>query len=142
MLHVETLRLRKYALGWIAVCAVFLCSLPVSAATWTVRSQPARLFNGAPVLFQVRPASKLESLSGTWLGHNLTFTYDSSTKTWFSLGGVSFETAPGSYKLELTGDRSAGPPFIFSRKFAVASAKYPKIQVELKVEKKFTEPSP
>jgi len=90
----------------------------------------------------VRTPAKLSSLAGTWLGHNLTFSYDPSAKTWFSLGGVSYETAPGSYALELTGaQRAGGAPLTFSRKFVVASATYPKIKVELKVEKKFTEPS-
>jgi murein DD-endopeptidase MepM/ murein hydrolase activator NlpD len=56
---------------------------------------------------------------------------------------VSFETAPGSYTLELSGGRTASnSPLTFSRKFAVAAANYPKIKVQLAVEKKFTEPSP
>jgi murein DD-endopeptidase MepM/ murein hydrolase activator NlpD len=91
----------------------------------------------------VKPTAKLESLTGTWLGHNLTFSFDPSSKTWFALAGVSFETAPGSYTLELSGGRTASnSPLTFSRKFAVAAANYPKIKVQLAVEKKFTEPSP
>ncbi len=113
-----------------------------SASNWTVRAQPARLVNGAPVLFQVKAPAKLESLTGTWLGHQLTFSYDASTKTWFALGGVLFETSPGKYPLELTGDRAATAPLTFTRTLAVARAKYPQIKVELTVEKKFTEPSP
>jgi murein DD-endopeptidase MepM/ murein hydrolase activator NlpD len=91
----------------------------------------------------VKPTTKLESLTGTWLGHKLTFSFDPSSKTWFALAGVSFETAPGSYALELSGGRTASnSPLTFSRKFAVAAAIYPKIKVQLAVEKKFTEPSP
>jgi murein DD-endopeptidase MepM/ murein hydrolase activator NlpD len=91
----------------------------------------------------VKPTAKLESLTGTWLGHNLTFSFDPSSKTWSALAGVSFETAPGSYTLELSGGRTASnSPLTFSRKFAVAAANYPKIKVQLAVEKKFTEPSP
>ncbi len=129
----------------VAVCAVILFStvLPAPAADWTVRAQPMRMVNGAPILFQVKPPAKLESLTGTWLGHQLSFSYDASTKTWFTLAGVSFETTPGKYPLELTAVGVAGKTALsFTRTFAVARAKYPQIKVELKVEKKFTEPSP
>lgn len=124
-------------------CVLFFCSLSTSAATWNVRAQPARLVNGAPVLFQVRAPAKIESLTGTWLGHQLTFSYNGASKTWFALAGVSLETTPGMYALELTATRPAAKtPLTFTRKFAVARAKYPKIKVELTVEKKFTEPTP
>jgi murein DD-endopeptidase MepM/ murein hydrolase activator NlpD len=117
--------------------------LPASAATWTVRAQPAKLVNGTPVLFQVKPPVKLDSLTGTWLEHQLSFSYDASTKTWFTLAGVPFEKDPGKYTLELYGERTtAKTPFTFKRTFLVARANYPKIKVELAVEKKFTEPSP
>jgi murein DD-endopeptidase MepM/ murein hydrolase activator NlpD len=117
--------------------------LPASAAPWAVHAQPARLVNGAPVLFQVKPPTKLDSLAGTWLTHELTFSYDSRMKIWFALAGVSFETAPGKYTLTLTGTRtSTNAPLTFTRTFAVGRAQYPKIKVELAVEKKFTEPSP
>jgi murein DD-endopeptidase MepM/ murein hydrolase activator NlpD len=129
----------------LTVCTLILFSaaLPASAATWTVQSQPTRLVNGAPVLFQVKPPAKLESLTGTWRTHQLSFSYDTHSKTWFALAGVPFDTTPGKYALELTGQPAAGKtPLIFTRTFAVARAKYPQIKVELKVEKKFTEPSP
>jgi len=113
------------------------------AASWTVRAQPSRLVNGAPVLFQVKPPAKLETLSGTWLGHQITFNYNAPTRTWFALAGVSFETTPGRYPLELTGVRPTGKaPVKLSRTFTVGRAKYPKIEVKLTVEGKFTEPSP
>jgi len=102
------------------------------------------LVNGAPVLFQVKPSSRLESLAGTWLGHQVVFSFDSSSKTWFALAGVNLETAPGLYELELTGERSGARAksnaLTFSRKFSIARAKYPK--VELTVSKQFTEPNP
>src|SRR6266550_1075132 len=54
--------------------------LPLTfAASWTVKVQPVRLVNGAPVLFQVKAPAKLESLTGKWLDHQLTFSYNSST---------------------------------------------------------------
>ena len=128
-----------------AVIALLLsCSvLPASAATWTINAEPTRLVNGAPVLFQVKPPTKLASLTGRWLTHQLTFSYDTSTRTWFALAGVTFETTPGKYTLELTAQPAAGKaPLTFTRTFTVAHFQYPQIKVELTVEKKFTEPNP
>jgi murein DD-endopeptidase MepM/ murein hydrolase activator NlpD len=103
------------------------------------------MVNGAPVLFQVKPPARLKSLNGTWLGHDVSFSFDSTGKTWFALAGVSLETPPGTYALELSGETVAGKvpgnKISFTRKFAVASGKYPKISVKLSVEGKFTEPS-
>ena len=124
-------------------CVVLFLALPLHALPWTVQSQPVRLLNGAPVLFQVKPPARLDSLTGVWLGHELTFSYNQSTRTWFALAGVSFETKPGKYTLELSGESAKSKSEVkFKRIFAVASANYPKIKVQLAVEKKFTEPSP
>src|SRR5579863_5371974 len=90
-------------------CLLLLAAVPLAAqaATWSARAQPQRLVNGAPVLFQVKAPFSLESLSGTWLGHHVPFSFDSSTKTWIALAGISIETAPGAYALDLTGERPA-----------------------------------
>ncbi len=125
---------------------MLLFSSRSTAANWTVHSQPARLVNGAPVLFQVKTPQRMESLTGTWLGHPVSFSYDSASKLWFALAGVSLETTPGSYALDLTGESVSGKTpaakISFSRKFTVAPGKYPRIKVALSVEGKFTEPSP
>ena len=119
---------------------------PASAANWTVRVQPARLVNGGPVLFQVKPPVRFESLHGTWLGHEISFSFDATNKAWYALAGVSMETTPGAYSLELTGENQAGKipgnKVSFTRKFAVAAGKYPRIEAKLSVEGKFTEPDP
>lgn len=124
----------------------FSAVCPASATNWTVRAQPKQLVNGGPVLFQVKPPQKLESLNGTWLGHEVTFSFDTTSKTWFALAGVSLETGPGTYALELAGETKAGKSsstrLSFSHKFVVTRAKYPKIEVKLSVEGKFTEPTP
>lgn len=144
----EARRPKHCSLQFTLICVVIclFSVLPASAATWAVHAQPTRLVNGAPVLFQIKPPAKLDSIAGTWLGHQLTFSYNAATKTWFTLAGVSFETQPGKYTLELSGERSANktPPtkMTFKRTFIVARAYYPQIKVELTVEKKFTEPSP
>ena len=135
----ERLRIRVL----LAAFVVLFCSGSYGAAapTWTITARPEKLLNGAPVLFQVKPSAKLDSLTGTWLGHQLTFTYDSSTKLWFVLAGVTFETKPGKYVLELTGERGTAK-VAFKRDFTVAAASYPRIKVELSVDRKFTEPNP
>ena len=124
----------------------FSALCPASATNWTVGAQPKQLVNGGPVLFQVKPPQKLESLNGTWLGHEVTFSFDTTSKTWFALAGVSLETGPGTYALELAGETKAGKSsstrLSFSHKFVVTRAKYPKIEVKLSVEGKFTEPTP
>lgn len=118
--------------------------MPAQADTpWTVTAQPPELLNGAPTLFEVQAPSKLDSLAGTWLGHQLTFSYDASTKTWFALAGVGFETKPGKYTLELIGTRATSTaPVKLTHIFLVSAAHYPKTYVHLEVEKKFTEPNP
>jgi murein DD-endopeptidase MepM/ murein hydrolase activator NlpD len=125
---------------------VSLAAPIASAATWAVHAQPARLVNGSPVLFQAKTPAHLQSLNGTWLGHQFPFTFDAKTQTWFALAGISLETTPGSYALELTGQRSSAKedekPLTFTRNFTIARGKYPKIKVNLSVESKFTEPTP
>jgi murein DD-endopeptidase MepM/ murein hydrolase activator NlpD len=127
----------------LAILFSFFTSFPCSALPWTIHSQPTRLLNGAPVLFQVKAPTKLDSLTGTWLGHDLTFSYNASTKAWFTLAGVDIERTPGKYTLDLTGQSATSKaPLKFTYTFAIARADYPKIKVNLAVEKKFTEPSP
>src|SRR6202161_97786 len=118
-----------------------LTSPQASAANWTIHAQPTRLVNGGPVFFQVKTPQRLESLRGTWLGHEGSFSFDAKSQTWIAPAGVSFETAPGTYTMELTGETKAGTApgnkITFSRKFTVARGKYPKIQAKLGVEGKF-----
>jgi hypothetical protein len=133
----------EFVLPFLLVFLAFGSYIPLAtAATLTVRAEPPRLVNGAPVLFQVKSSTRFESLAGSWLGHPIVFSFDSATKTWFALAGVSLETAPGLYALELTGERAqkTKEPFTFARKFSVTQAKYPKI--ELTVSTQFTEPDP
>jgi len=137
-------RIQQYS-AYAAICAFIFCAavIPASAAPWTIQAQPARLVNGAPILFRVKPPTKLNSLTGTWLTHQLTFNYDAPTKTWFALAGVTFDTTPGKYPLVLSAQPASGKtPLTFARTFAVAHFQYPQVKVELTVEKKFTEPNP
>jgi murein DD-endopeptidase MepM/ murein hydrolase activator NlpD len=144
----EALRPQHNSLRFTLILIICLfATLPASAATWAVHAQPTQLVNGSPVLFQVKPPAKAASVTGKWLGHQLTFSYNAATRTWFALAGVSFETAPGTYTLELSAVRAGNKSqqtsrdTTFTRTFIVARAHYPQIKVPLTVEKKFTEPS-
>jgi murein DD-endopeptidase MepM/ murein hydrolase activator NlpD len=112
----------------------------IGPGVWSVKWQPGRLVNGAPVMFQATPPAPLKALSGTWFGHDILFSLDAATKTWYGVGGVSLETRPGSYLLQLTGITQSGKKISLQRKLVVGRAKYPSIVVT--VARKFTEPSP
>jgi murein DD-endopeptidase MepM/ murein hydrolase activator NlpD len=123
-------------------------SAHLAAARWTVVTHPARLVNGMPVLFRVTTPKSVHTLSGNWLGHEIVFTFDASHKSWFALAGVSLETKPGTYPIELHGEtlagQSAGSPdgqvISFKKKIRVERQRYPR--VELKVPGRYTAPSP
>ena len=108
--------------------------------SWSIRWQPTVLVNGAPMVFQVNPPTRLESLSGRWLDHEVFFNFDASKKSWYGIAGVSLETHPGTYLLTLKATTSGGKEISFEQKVRVRSAKYPSIAVT--VAKQFTEPSP
>jgi murein DD-endopeptidase MepM/ murein hydrolase activator NlpD len=106
---------------------------------WSVRWQPAQLVNGSPIVFQITPPSRLTALTGKWLTHDVSFSYDPAGRTWYGIAGTSLETRSGAYTLELRGT-TARNEVLFSRKMIVRKAKYPTIAVT--VAKKYTEPSP
>jgi hypothetical protein len=101
--------------------------------------QPIPLVNGAPVVFRVAPPLRLESLSGKWLGHDVSFSLDSQSKTWYGIAGVSLETAAGVYALQLKGATASGKDISLEHKITVRRAHYPTVAVT--VARQFTEPS-
>src|SRR5579864_6503849 len=125
----------------LAVClAVSAMAAPgVPQNSWSVRITPQRVVNGAPVLLAVAAPATLNSLSGTWMGHELVFDH-ASGNNWFALAGVSLETKPGKYPLKLEGITASGEKVLFERTLLVTAAKYP--TVKLTVSKEFTAPSP
>jgi murein DD-endopeptidase MepM/ murein hydrolase activator NlpD len=104
-----------------------------------VHFQPSHIVNGSPIIFEVTSPSKLVSLSGTWLGHDVFFTFDSRSKFWFGIAGVSLETRPGRYPVELRGILPDQKSASFEYKLAVAKAKYRSIAIS--VPKQYTQPS-
>lgn len=105
-----------------------------SAVQW----QPKKLVNGSPVLFQLSTSARVKNVSGVWLGHPLIFFQ--SAGSWYSLGGVPVETAPGAYDLKLTETLAGGRTAELNRKVKIAKGIYPSIAV--KVSKQYTEPNP
>jgi len=116
-----------------------------AVSKWTVVNQPARLVNGAPVLFRVTTPKPVTALSANWLGHEIAFSFDASSKSWFALAGVSLETKPGTYPIELHADisslPSAGQPISFEKQVRVQHQSYPR-HVVLSVPGRYTAPSP
>ena len=60
-----------------------------SAKGWTVQWQPSKLVNGSPVIFEVTPPARLSGLSAKWLEHDVSFSFDPATKSWFGIAGIS-----------------------------------------------------
>jgi murein DD-endopeptidase MepM/ murein hydrolase activator NlpD len=110
------------------------------AADWTVRYQPIRIVNGSPVVFRVTTPKPVRGLAGNWLGHQIDFSFDPQTKTWFAIAGASVETKPGSYSLELKAETTGGQVISFDKKIPVQRQRYPRVM--LKVPGRYTAPSP
>jgi murein DD-endopeptidase MepM/ murein hydrolase activator NlpD len=129
----------------VALIALALLVPPSSLAApppfhWAVANQPARLVNGTPVLFRVTPPKAVRALSGNWLGHEVPFSFDASSEIWFALAGVSQETKPGAYAIELHATTAAGETISFEKKIRVERRRYPRVL--LKVPGRYTAPNP
>ena len=106
----------------------------------TVRWQPAKLTNGSPVLLEISAPRSAQSVSATWMGHNLSFFRSSAGRSWYGIAGVPVETGPGAYDLQLTETLKNGRTAQILKKIKISRAVYPKIAVT--VAKQYTEPSP
>jgi murein DD-endopeptidase MepM/ murein hydrolase activator NlpD len=121
-------------------------SLPAKSTSgnWVVANEPSQLVNGSPVFFRVSAPKAVRVLSGKWLGHDVIFSSEKSYKYWFALAGVSQETKPGTYTLELRGETgsatASGAPIVFEKEIRVQRQRYPRVL--LKVPGKYTAPSP
>jgi murein DD-endopeptidase MepM/ murein hydrolase activator NlpD len=144
----DDLKLHHYPLFALGVlCFLFSCisgacaNVPAKAIGqfWTVRLSPAQIVNGAPVMVRVVPPVQLKSLAGKWLEHDLFFSYDPTSRSWFGIAGVSLETRPGSYPLFLHGITISGSEISFRKGIGIRKGKYRSIAVI--VAKQFTEPS-
>jgi len=111
-----------------------------SLASRAIQWQPAKLVPGSPILFQVLAPKNVGSVTTRWLGHDIVFFRSPQSGTWYGLGGVSLEAAPGSYALTLTETLGDGRTVEIHRTIKIGRAVYPKVTV--KVAKQYTAPSP
>ena len=109
------------------------------ATRWTLTFEPARIVNGAPVLFRAITPRPVDALRAKWLDHEISFSFDAGKKAWFGLAGVSLETKPGMYPIEVRAEMKLGPPLIYKQGIRVQKQRYPKVVV-LKVPGRFTAP--
>jgi murein DD-endopeptidase MepM/ murein hydrolase activator NlpD len=100
-----------------------------------------RVVNGAPVLLRVKTAKPVQTLSGKWLDHEISFTFDAGQGAWFALAGSSQETKPGTYPIELNGEDKSGRNITYRQGIKVLRQRYPKVTV-LKVPGRYTAPDP
>jgi murein DD-endopeptidase MepM/ murein hydrolase activator NlpD len=110
------------------------------ASSLILRWEPARLVNGSPILFKVKPGAHIESLTGKWLDREVFFSFDSRTRFWYGIAGVSLETRAGKYPLTLTGRTAEGKEISFERQIAIGKGRYRRIEVSVPTQ--FTEPNP
>lgn len=121
-------------------CLPVSTSAQITAKSWSLASQPTRPVNGSPVLFRVKTPTKLSSLSGKWIDHDIFFSFDPKSKSWYCLAGAALETHPGNYALTLTGETPAGKQISWQKSVIVHKGSYRQIAVS--VPKQFTEPNP
>jgi len=124
-----------------AVLLLAATSLAEAPARWTLRHQPTRIVNGAPVLFRVTTPQSIRTLSGKWLEHEIPFTFDATQKKWFGLAGSSQETKPGTYPIELHAETKSGQAITYKQGIRVLRQRYPKVTV-LNVPGRYTAPDP
>jgi murein DD-endopeptidase MepM/ murein hydrolase activator NlpD len=136
------MRMRGSLLG----AAILFLLIPAHAiaaarpAAWSVHYQPTQVVNGSPVAVRVATPMPVTELAGNWLGHELAFSFDPSTKTWIALAGASLETKPGWYPMALNAKTSAGSAISFTKQIPVQRKRYPR--TVLKVPDRYTAPSP
>src|SRR5574337_2234236 len=110
------------------------------AVRWVIQHQPALVVNGTPVLLRVKTPKPVETLTGNWLGHEISFTFDVRRQSWFALAGVSLETKTGMYPIRLQAGTASGQTIAYEQGIRIQTRRYP--TVPLKVPGRYTAPSP
>jgi murein DD-endopeptidase MepM/ murein hydrolase activator NlpD len=112
-------------------------SFAQTPSAWNVTYKPARLVNGAPVLFKVKVPGTLSQLQAEWQGHSVVFRKSEACKCWFALAGVALSTKPGRYPLHLEAESGKGR-LQYQQEITVAAAVYP--STTIKVASEYVEP--
>ena len=110
-----------------------------TAAFTSFTTEPRSLVNGSVCLLTVHVTGNPTAVTGTWQGHELTFTRGSGA-AWYALTGVPYETKPGIYDLDLIATSSGGQVTQETRHIAVEAAKYKTSR--LTVPQKYVTPDP
>jgi murein DD-endopeptidase MepM/ murein hydrolase activator NlpD len=126
-------------LAFLCLCVAQPAFSATPATAKGVTWQPPKLMQGSPVLFQVPTTPTIQSVKGSWLGHEVTFFREGGKTTWYGLGGASLETAPGNYELRVTETLTSGKALEIRRQIKISRGVYPNITI--KVSKQYTEPS-
>jgi murein DD-endopeptidase MepM/ murein hydrolase activator NlpD len=137
------MREMRFHCVFLMAVALMLFAGSASAAApahWNLTHQPIRVVNGAPILFRVTTPTPVRTLSGKWLDHQVSFTFDKQRKAWFALAGVSLETKRGVYPIVLNAETAAGKLLTQQRRITVQRERYPR--AILKVPGRYTAPSP
>jgi hypothetical protein len=92
----------------------------VSPLSW----EPVKLVNGSTVLFRLRTAH-LKELTGVFLGQKIEFRHSDGCDCWYALAGVSLETKPGVYPLQVSGRRTDAADVDLTFEVRVHAAHYP-----------------
>lgn len=74
----------------------------------SVEMKPEVITKGAACLFVVTSSEQVRTMTGKLFGKKVFFNPDSSRTKWYGLGGVSLDTKPGKYPLEVSALTSKG----------------------------------
>jgi murein DD-endopeptidase MepM/ murein hydrolase activator NlpD len=122
------------------VAIMFGLSAPaqVRGQSWSAKWEPAKLVNGAPVLFRITAPLQLTELRGDFLGQEFSFRSSHACHCWYGFAGVSLATKPGTYTLRVEGKGTGEKQAAMTYAVAVGAAHYP--TSALKVASGFVEP--
>jgi murein DD-endopeptidase MepM/ murein hydrolase activator NlpD len=133
-------RLLKLFMAMVLVAGVPLVRASDVAELKAISWAPAQLESGSPCLFKVELENGAASVTGKWLGRDLSFFNGKDLHTWYALGGVDVETNPGNYQLTVDVTTKDGKVVHSDREVSVALFKYR--TSELHVPDKFVAPDP
>jgi hypothetical protein len=140
MTHFRSLRPLRWAVFLLLFLGVPAVRAQQNAGFHLISWSPERLESGSPVLFRIEVDPPADSLRGTWLDHPLVFTRAHQGNTWYALGGIDVEQAPGTYSLELAATEAGGREVHATQKVEVLPGTYK--TTSLHVEEKYVQPDP
>ena len=94
------MRLRYLVPAFLFLAVTSAAAAPEPAPPCAITWQPQVLVNGSVCLFTVRVKGAPQTVTGKWMGHDLTFS-QGSAGAWYALAGVALDTKPGAYDLTL-----------------------------------------